>query len=387
MSIFARENRVLWVERRPRMKQLGTLSGDVRHIADNLYVFSYPTWAPISGRTPIKQITKVARRIALQSAMQKAGMTNNLRSQGASSGPVVWFSHPRMTDLIDEIPRWMLHRPAVRLYHVVDEYTAYSSVTPEIRQTMEHQEQEMMSIVDAVIVVSKVLYKAKSPFNEHTYVVPNGVDYDAYSEALADPELPQELARIVAPRLGYSGLVGDRLDLGMLRALAQEHPEWSLVFLGEARVVEQIEHWEAMLQLPNVHYVGQVDVSRVPHFLKGFDVGLMPYLTGRESESISPLKLYDYLAAGLPIASIDIPSAREFDTQIHLAKGRSDSMSGSSAHGDSAASFAQAVQAALNDVTPERRRERRKVAAGHTWEARVEQLSQIIEAQLVSDKN
>ena len=398
MSIFGRKNRVLWVERRPhrRVSQQGEqpqrLLGSVRHISDHLYVFSYPAWAPVSGRTPLKELTRAVRRMAIGKALQTvqmvppvpdalSGGSGRSESDVASGSkasspkvpfgrPIVWFSHPSMVDLIAELPSRMLRRTkrsdpgAVWLYHVVDEYTAYSGVTPQRRQAMEEREKELMSRVDAVIVVSKALYEAKRPYNEHTYLVPNGVNYAAYSEALADEHLPRELEGIPTPRLGYSGLIGDRLNMGMLSQLAEEHPEWSLVFLGEARVVQQAGEWEAMLRLPNVHYVGQVDVSRVPHFLKGFQVGLMPYTMGLESENISPLKLYDYLAAGLPVASVDIPAAREFRQQVHLA----------SRHDE----FAQAAAAALADTAPARCQERRAIAAQHTWEARVEQLSQII---------
>jgi glycosyltransferase involved in cell wall biosynthesis len=268
-----------------------------------------------------------------------------------------------MVDLIDEIP------PArLLLYHVVDEYTAYEGVTPDKRKRLEEREKEMASKVDAVIVVSNKLYESKQPLNKNTYLVPNGVNYQAYSAALACPQLPTELSKIEIPRLGYSGLIGDRLDLQMLRTLAEEHPKWSLVFLGEARLERQAEIWQTMLSLPNVHYLGQVDVSQVPDYLKGFQVGLMPYALGRESDNISPLKLYDYMATGLPVASMDIPAAREFSSYIHLA---------SRAEG-----FAEAISAALSDTTASRRQERRQVASQHTWEARVEQLSDLIQTQL-----
>ena len=158
------------------------------------------------------------------------------------------------------------------------------------------------------------------------------------------------------------------MDLRLLKTLAEEHPQWSLIFLGEARLAQQAETWQALLALPNVHYIGQVDVSQVPDYLKGFQVGLMPYALGRESDNISPLKLYDYLAVGLPIASTDIPATREFSRYIHI--------------GASPQHFAQAAEAALADMTPERRQERREIAARHTWEARIEQLSAIIEEHL-----
>jgi glycosyltransferase involved in cell wall biosynthesis len=281
------------------------------------------------------------------------------------SGPIVWFSQPDMIDLVREMP------PArLLLYHVVDEYSAYSGHTLASRHLTEEREQEMMARVDAVVVVSKKLYEAKCPYNAHTYWVPNGVDYEAYTGALTEAYLPEDLRRIKKPRLGYSGLIGDRLDLAMLKGLAQENPHWSLVFLGEARVCQQATIWESLLALPNVHYLGLVAVSQVPHYLKGFQVGLLPYALGRESENISPLKLYDYLAAGLPVASVEIPAAGEFSSYIHLANG--------------SRNFAEAIYAALADTTPERCQSRRAVAAQHTWEARVEQLSDIIQERLTA---
>ena len=367
MSVFARQNKVLFVEKRSSFRSTldrfrrGNLGlsdlrrSSLRQISENLFVFRYPIWAPVSRRFPLSQLTRIVRRLSLGNALQRLQM----------SQPIVWFYFPNMVDLVNEIPSACL-----LLYHVVDEYASYHGHTPASRRRVEELEKKMMAQVDAVIVVSEKLYEAKRPFNANTYLVPNGVNYQAYADALADPHLPDDLQMIKPPRLGYSGLIGDKLNLDMLKELAQENPEWSLVFLGLVNASKTAETWQALQAMPNVHYLGPVVWSQVPHYVKGFDVGLMPYVQDRHSEAISPLKLYDYLAAGLPIASMDIPAAREFSPYIHLA--------------DSPRNFAQAVRAALADTTPECRRARRKVAAQHTWEARVEQLSDLIQALLAA---
>ena len=367
MSVFAKQNKVLFIEKRPCLRP--TLAGlrrgelgrsdlyrsSVRQISENLVVFRYPIWAPISGRFPLDQLTRVARRLCIQNTLRKLQM----------SQPIVWFSLPDMVDLVKEIP------PArLLVYHVVDEYTAYSDHTPSSRRRIEELEKEMTALVDMVVVVSKKLHEAKRPMNPNTYLVPNGVNYQAYTAALADPHLPDDLRAIPPPRLGYSGLIGDKLDFNMLKELAQENPEWSLVLLGKVRVPQQAANWQALRALPNAHHLGPVEISQVPHYVKGFQVGLVPYLQNRHAEHISPLKLYDYLAAGLPIASVDIPAAREFSPHIFLA--------------DSPRNFAQAVRAALADTTPERRQARRNTAAQYTWESRVELLSDLIQAQLLA---
>jgi glycosyltransferase involved in cell wall biosynthesis len=367
MSVFARQNRVLFVEQRLGIRQVldrfrrGKLGlsdlcrSSVRQISGNLFVFRYPLWAPVSERFLLKQLTRIVRQLSLRNAMHRIQMAQ----------PIVWFLYPNMVDLVNETPSARL-----RLYHVVDEYTSFHSHTPASRRRIEEQEKKMMAQVDAVIVVSEKLYEAKRPFNANTYLVPNGVNYQAYTDALATPHLPDDLQMIKPPRLGYSGLIGDKLNLDMLKDLAQENPEWSLVFLGYVNASKKAKTWQALQAMPNVHYLGPVEWSQVPHYVKGFDVGLMPYLQDRHSETISPLKLYDYLAAGIPIASMDIPAAREFSPYIHLA--------------DSPQDFSQAVRAALADAIPERRQARRNIAAQHTWEARVEKLSDLIQALLAT---
>ena len=367
MSVFARDNKVLFVERRLHLRP--TLTGfrhgalglsdlsrsPLRQISENLFVFRYPVWAPISGRTPLRQLTRTIRRLAIQSALRTLQM----------SQPIVWLSRPDMADLSDEIASTRL-----LLYHVVDEYTAYHDQTEADRHRIEEREKAIMAQADAVIVVSKELYKAKRLFSANTYLVPNGVDCQAYTVALADSYLPDDLRVIPEPRLGYSGLIGHRLNLNVLKELAQENPEWSLVLLGEARFSQQAEAWQALRALPNVYHLGPVEISQVPHYVKGFQVGLMPYVQDRHAEHISPLKLYDYLAAGLPVVATDIPAVREFSSYVHLV--------------DDPQGFAKAVRSALADATPERRQARSKVAARHTWEARVEQLSSVIETQLAA---
>lgn len=358
MSIFARHNRVLFVEPRLHLRptwvrfRRGELArrASLRHIADQLYVFRYPLYAPISGRAPLSQWTRWIRRCALQNALRRLNMEQ----------PIVWFSRPDMVDLIDEISATRL-----RLYHVVDEYSAYFDHTPESRRWTQQRESEMMTQVDAVIVVSKSLYEAKRPMHSQVHLVPNGVNFEAYTEALRDPVLPARIQSIPAPRLGYIGLIGDKLDFAMLHDVAVDHPQWSIVMLGSVRVAQQAQLWQTLKALPNVYHLDAVPVVEVPNHVKGFAVGLMPYLQSTHANYISPLKLYDYLAGGTPIASMRIPAVEDFAPYIHLA--------------DRPAAFGAAIEAALHDTASTRREARRNIAEQHTWLARVEQLSGIIQ--------
>ena len=365
MAVFARYNTVLFVE--PQQHLRPTISrfqrGDyqphhlfqasIRHVQDNLYRFRYPVWAPISGQPPLKQLTQAVRARAFRAALKQLHMTE----------PIVWLALPGLVNVLDEIPS-----PRLLIYHVVDEYTAYAGQTEAARRLTRQQEQQLLPRADVVIAVSQALCEAKQPHNANTYLVPNGVNFTAYSKALADPALPPSLAAIPEPRLGYIGLIGDKLNYEILKTLAEENPAWSIVMMGTIRLKVQEDSWQMFQALPNVHHLPSVSVDQVPHYVKGFQAGLMPYLQNRHAQNISPLKLYDYLAAGLPVASVDIPAAQLFQEVVHLA--------------ETPADFLAAARAALADTSQEAFQARCALAAQHTWEARVAQISGIIEQNL-----
>ncbi len=366
MSVFAQHhNQVLFVEGRHTLKSIvsarrrGGLSvwaearPRLRQVADNLHVFRYPIWTPASRRPPLTWWANIVGRGAFRAAMRTLGMAE----------PIVWFSRPGMLEML---PQGIA--PSLRIYHVVDEYAAYLGNTAANQERVARLEKHMMKGVDVVLVVSAELYRTKRPYHAHTYLVPNGVNYHAYAAALAEPGLPPDLNLIPSPRLGYSGLIGERLDLNLFADLAKRHPQWSIVLIGEARLKQQAVCWQELKGLGNVHYLGPKAVTEVPHYLKGFDVGLMPYQQSRESDHISPLKLYDYLAAGLPIAAMAIPAMHEFASHVHIAARPEQ--------------FVQAVRQALADTSAPRREARRAVASQQTWKARAERISDLLQRHL-----
>ena len=366
---LSRRNKVLFVERYPHLRSTlacfrqGKLRwADLRiphleQISENLHVYRPPLWACISPNPVVRGLSMLSRRFFLGRALRRLGMSH----------PLVWFSLPGMLELSQDIPS-----ASLKLYHVIDEYSGYHGQTAASRRRLQQKEKEMMALVDVVCVVSEKLYQSKSPFNPHTCMIPNGVDYTSYERSLADPSLPENLRDIPEPRLGYIGLVGEKVDLPMLKQLAESHPQWSLVFLGVVKLDKQADTWRALHALPNVHLLDPVSAPQVPDYVKGFQVGLMPYVLDLQVQNSSPMKMYDYMAAGIPIASIDMPPARPFESLIHLASVPQD--------------FARAVDAALADVSPERRDARRQLAKQHSWDARVEQVLGVIEARLAERK-
>ena len=362
MSRLARQNTVVYVEPRPYLRNVlsGLRQGIVRpfqmgsrfrQVMEGLYVYTPPLWAPISGREPLQTLLRWGREWDMKAALHRLG----------AGRPILWLVRPDQED----VPGHWGEKALV--YHIVDEYSGYVGLTPERRRGIAERERKLMARADLVFVTSPALLQTKSRYNPNTTLVPNGVDYEAFSRALADPTLPPDLDALPRPRVGYVGALNDKLDFGLLREMARRHPEWSLALVGSWAVREDQESF-ALRGLPNVHYLGKKDVSEVPHYIKGLDVCLMPYKLNEWTRHIDPLKLYEYLAAGRPVVSTAIPAVHPFAGLVSVCEGGEEFLTAvekSLAVGDLAGSAA-----------------RRAEAARHTWDARVEVISEKLAAFL-----
>lgn len=364
MSRFARGNQVLYVEPppylRPVVRQLSRgweswrilRSPRLSQVQNNLYVYHSPAFAPISGRPPLSMITHAMRRILLLRVMQRLGMEQ----------PIIWLSQPKMGSLIGQF------HEQLTIYHIVDEYTAYHGVTEELASWLRLQEKQLMARVDLVIVVSTALWEAKRLYNPHTYLVPNGVDLEAFNRALTETPPPADLNAIPEPRLVYAGLIGVRLDLSLLIVVARRHPDWSFVFIGQVDDRGCEDELANLQSLPNVHFLGTKPAVIVPRYLMACQICLLPYRRSEESRHIDPIKLYEGLASGKPIVSTPIPAVLPYSDLIWLASDDSE--------------FEAALQEALAERDDNKVTQRRSLAAENTWEKRVEQISTLIQSRL-----
>lgn len=365
MSRFAQYNKVLYVEPVVYLNHLrhhwreGKLGWSdfkqkpVSQAGDNLYIFHSPAYVPISGRQPLKPVSRFAWTGLLKLAMRQLGFGR----------PIVWFSRPEMVDLIGSFDEKLV------VYHVVDEYLAYGGLNSEARRRQQCQEQQMLQRAGLVIVVSEKLYEAKRPFNQHTHLVANGVDYQAYDRAMSstDPLLP-DIGQLSRPVIGYSGSVATRLDLDLLHYLATSHPDWSIVLVGVIKERDCAAGLSKLRQAGNVHFLGHKEINQVPYYVKGFDVCLIPYKVNERAHHSSPLKLYDYMATGKPIVSTDFASANQFKDVIRIARSKEN--------------FKHSIEEVLTEKDNGLSGKRRSIAAENTWDARVNQLSALIQNRL-----
>ena len=192
-----------------------------------------------------------------------------------------------------------LFQPTLTVYDCMDELAQFKFAPPELRQ----REQELFAKADLVFTGGQRLYEAKREQHPDAHAFPSSIDKAHFGQA-RNPQTvePADQAGIAHPRIGFFGVVDERLDIDLLGALAANHPEWQFVIIGPVVKIDP-----ASLPRPaNIHYLGGKDYQDLPAYLRGWDVATLLFARNESTEFISPTKTPEYLAAGRPVVSTSI---------------------------------------------------------------------------------
>lgn len=241
------------------------------------------------------------------------------------------------------------------VYDCVDDWSAFGTQHRYVRS----REMRLLAISDVVFTTSSRLYEAKRRLNPHTYLVQNGVDFEHFNVTARNLGVPTSLERVAQPIIGFTGAVDNWIDLDLIKTIANRRPEWSFVFVGP--ISDRI----SMPRLPNMHFLGKVPYDVLPQHIAAFKVCLLPFRHTELTESVDPIKMYEYLAVGKPIVSTDLPEVRRFAHLIDIADGTT--------------AFERAIALALEEDSPDLVRDRQAVAAANSWNRRFETMMRIIQ--------
>jgi glycosyltransferase involved in cell wall biosynthesis len=222
------------------------------------------------------------------------------------AGAVHWLFTPLMIDQVDAFPE-----PAAVVYDCMDELSQFEFAPPELRE----RERRLLRRADLVFTGGHRLFLAKRRLHPHVHFFGCGVDFEHFHRAASPLDPPAEVAALPEPRMGYVGVIDERLDYSLLATLAASHPGASLVMVGPVVKVDP----ETLPKGPNIHYVGPKDYRILPEILAGFAVCLMPFALNRATEYINPTKTLEYLATGKPVVSTPVPDVvRNFSRWVFV---------------------------------------------------------------------
>jgi glycosyltransferase involved in cell wall biosynthesis len=251
------------------------------------------------------------------------------------------------------------------VYHCVDEIKAQPGMPS---QTIEESEAELLEAAGLCFVTAEHLLETRRALNLNTHYFPNVADFEHFSATRAPATtIPADLARLPRPRVGFIGAIsGYKLDFALLRHLSQTHPEWSIVLIGEVGEGDPWTDLAPLRSLPNVHLLGPRSYAKLPAYLKGFDVAMLPSALNTYTQGMFPMKFFEYLAAGCPVVSTDLPALRSYAGVATLAKTHDE--------------FVSAIERILTGEAPALGA-RLGVAREHTYARRTERMMALVEAQ------
>jgi glycosyltransferase involved in cell wall biosynthesis len=205
---------------------------------------------------------------------------------------IAWYYTPMARDFAAGL------RPLVTVYDCMDELSAFAGAPPAMRLN----EQRLFAEADLVFTGGASLFESKRSQHPAVHLFPSSVDANHFAAARKANADPPDQSAIPRPRLGYAGVIDERMDLDLLREVAAQRPDWQLVLLGPVVKIDAASLPKSM----NIHYLGMKPYSELPSYMGGWDIGMLPFALNESTRFISPTKTPEYLAAGLQVISTPI---------------------------------------------------------------------------------
>jgi glycosyltransferase involved in cell wall biosynthesis len=247
-------------------------------------------------------------------------------------------------------------QPLVTVYDVMDELSAFKGAATRMLQV----EEELLRRADLVFTGGPSLYEAKRSRHPDVHLFPSAVDHEHFARARGPIEEPEDQAAIARPRIGYFGVVDERIDFDLIDAVAGLRPDWQFVFVGPIVKVSD----DSVPRGANIHWMEVRDYRTLPAYISGWDVAIMPFAHNDATRFISPTKGPEYLVAGRPVVSTSIRDVVEPYGRLGLVR-----------IADDPDAFVAAIQAAMDEDATERRERADRFLADTSWDRTWQEMS------------
>ncbi len=353
MRVLSRDNRILWINaianRMPTTstkdlsriyKKLKSFTEPMREVEPNIFVMN-PLAIPAYGSKAIVALNQKFLIRQVKSAMRKLGMKNVINM----------VFNPAAGMIAGKLGE------AEQIYYCVDEYTAFTGVSAGLKEI----EEDLFRQSDFVVVSAETLLESKKKFNEKTFLIRHGVDFNHFRKSLDEAtKIPDEILNLPRPIIGFHGLLADWVDFELIKKIAEHFKNGSVVLIGKI-TFDAEKKIKILDNVPNIHFLGRKPYEELPQFCKGFDVALNPFVMNELTRNVNPLKVREYLAAGLQVVSTDIPEVRVLEDCLV---------------GENHADFIAKIEEILQN--PKTREEVSDAIRHESWDAKVDELREIM---------
>jgi Glycosyltransferase len=249
---------------------------------------------------------------------------NELIAQKQINNYLLWYYTPMALAFTRHL------KPLATVYDCMDELSAFRGAPP----AMLEREAELLERADIVFTGGLSLYEAKRDQHHNIHAFPSSIDAAHFAQARFIDNEPPDQTGIPHPRLGFFGVIDERMDTELLDALAAQRPDWHIVMIGPVVKIDPAD----LPRRPNIHYLGGKEYKELPAYLAGWDVAMMPFALNEATRFISPTKTPEYLAAGKPVVSTFIRDVARLYGEMGLVR-----------IADHPEAFVAAVEAALRE--------------------------------------
>jgi peptidoglycan/xylan/chitin deacetylase (PgdA/CDA1 family) len=344
MRELARTHRVLWLNsiatRTPSLssgrdlkkivRKLRSFAAGPKRVAENMWVYT-PLVLPLPHSKVAKKINERLLRMTVR------WLTHKLKMEGFQ----LWSFLPNAASYAGKLGESLV------VYYCVDDWAKFNYVDGE---RIAKEENRLVTSADIVFASATSLVADRRSLNAETHLARHGVDHALFSKAM-DPRtaVPADVDALPRPILGFYGTLQDWVDFKLIRYLAERHPEWTIALIGPV-----LTDLSVLKGLGNVHLLGRKPHSELPNYCKAFSVGIIPYIINARVLHVNPLKMREYLSAGLPVVSTPLPELEDYRRYCAIA--------------GTPEEFEHAIQQALREDSTESRRERSEAMRLETWE-------------------
>ncbi len=363
MTRFASKNRILYVENQLsiahlfRSSKIATklmkkykstwLGRNAQQVQDSIYVYSPEPMSSFSLiSSSVHKLSQGKLLESLRKQIEYLGFSN----------PILWVYSPYSSG----IPKNL--NECLSIYHCTNDYSN-SNIPSMMKRLRKITEDELTRKSDIIFASADHLMQTRGEINKNVYMFPSAVDYDHFVKATdSTATVPEVITDIPKPRICYVGTIDQALDIDLMTNLSLSLPNCSFVIMGIMR--RDRPDFHKLIKQPNVFFLGKIEYELVPSFLKGVDICLIPYVVNEFTRSVSPLKLYEYMAAGKPVISTPLPEVKKYSDAILISHDLN--------------SFLKHIDFCLNNQINKILDKANEVVQQHTWDARVDGMSRII---------
>lgn len=265
--------------------------------------------------------------------------------------PVVYFSSP------DDIAKVGDYNPALVVFDSLDEPSdEFEPWRKHYRKAVEYS--------DIVLASSQKLYEQAVAINPNTHLIPNACDYEFFSQAgRSELPVPGDMTDFDGTIIGYMGAVATWCDFGLIELIADKFPDCHIVLVGPLYNVSRVP------ARPNLHWLGLKPYHQLPAYLQCFNAAIIPFIMSSVTEAVNPIKMWEYMAAGIPVVTTALPEAEKYPGLILYSENHE--------------SFVENLKTVFREDTPNQRLQRRELASRNSWGCRARQIVDLIEAELI----